>query len=50
MVAPRQVFVRDRLRRGHVRAPRRNGVLIRRLSLNRFAVRQEDDCSKPNFS
>ena len=36
MVAPRQVFVRDRLRRGQVRAPRRNGVLIRRLFLNRL--------------
>ena len=32
MVAPRQVFVRDRLRRGQVRALRRNGVLF----LNRF--------------
>ena len=36
MVAPRQVFVRDRLRRGQVRAPRRDSVLIRRLSLNRL--------------
>ena len=34
--ALRQVFVRDRLRRGQVRASRRNGVLIRRLGLNRF--------------
>ena len=50
MVAPRQVFVRDRLRRGQMRALWRNSFFIRRLSLNRLAVRQEDDCSKPNFS
>ena len=36
LAALRQVFVRDRLRRGQVRAPRRNGVLIRRLFLNRL--------------
>ena len=50
LAALRQVLVRDRLHRGQMRASRRNGVLIRRLSLNRLARRQEDDCSKPNFS
>ena len=48
--ALRQVFVRDRLRRGQMRSLRRDSILIRRLFLNRLAVRQEDDCSKPNFS
>ena len=42
-----QVFVRDRLRRGQVRASRRDSVLIRRLSLNRLAVRQKDNCNEP---
>ena len=50
LAALRQVFVRDRLRRGQVRAPRRDSILILYLGLNRLAVRQEDDCSKPNFS
>ena len=36
LAALRQIFMRDRLRRGQVRASRRNGVLIRRLFLNRL--------------
>ena len=36
LAALRQVFVRDRLRRGQVRALRRDSILFRRLSLNRF--------------
>ena len=36
LAALRQVLVRDRLRRGQVRASRRDSVLIRRLSLNRL--------------
>ena len=36
LAALRQVFVRDRLRGGQVRASRRDSILIRRLSLNRL--------------
>ena len=48
LAALRQVFVRDRLRRGQVRAPRRNGALIRRLFLNRLdLVRGHDLAGRP---